>query len=340
MELQVSQIKPYTKNAKKHPRKQIEQIANSIKEFGFNQPIVIDEDSVVIIGHARLEAAKELGMEKVPVLKIDLDKTKAKAYRLADNKLNESDWDMNLVIEELKELNSEGFDIDLTGFDRDLLVGPDEKDDLIPENVPAIAKLGDIWQLGRHRVVCGDSTKKEDVEKLMDGKKADMVFTDPPYNTGMKPKGDSSWMSHIFADALTEEEYTRLVTDSVNNCFDNTKSDYKFTYELIVVGKKGKPKIENRHGLDYQDIWRVQRRIGRNEEHATAKPIELCEKPLVHASKQDDIVLDSFLGSGSTLIACEKTNRICYGMEIDPKCVDVIIKRWEDYTNGNATRIV
>ena len=116
-------------------------------------------------------------------------------------------------------------------------------------------------------------------------------------------------------------------------------SDYKFTYEMIVVGKKGKPEIHNRFGLDYQDIWRLQREMGRNTDHSTAKPIELLEKPIKHASKEDDIVLDLFLGSGSTLIACEKTNRICYGMEIDPKYTDVIIKRYEDYTGNKAIKL-
>lgn len=181
--IKIQNIKPYPKNSKEHPKKQIQQIANSIKEFGFNQPIVIDKDNEVIVGHGRLEAAKLLGLEEVPILKLEnLTESQIKAYRLADNRLNESPWNMGLVIEELKELNNAGFDITLTGFEKDLLIEPDEKDDQIPDNVPTRSKLGDIWQLGRHRVMCGDSTKKENVERLMDGKKADMVFTDPPYN--------------------------------------------------------------------------------------------------------------------------------------------------------------
>src|SRR3990167_536878 len=174
-------IKPYSKNQKKHPEKHIKQIANSIKEFGFNQPVVIDKNNEIIVGHGRWLAAKYLGLEEVPILKLEnLTPQQIKAYRLADNKLNESEWDMGLVIEELKGLNAEGFDIYLTGFDRDLLIEPDEKDDIVPENAPTRAKLGDVWALGRHRVMCGDSTKKEDVEKLIDGKKADCVVTDPP----------------------------------------------------------------------------------------------------------------------------------------------------------------
>lgn len=181
MKLQdIISIVPYTNNAKKHDKKQISQIANSIKEFGFNQPIVVDENNVVIVGHGRLEAAKLLGLKEVPTIQISLTKEQVSAYRLADNKLNESDWDMGLVIEELKGLSPEM--LELTGFDKDLILEPDEKDDIVPENAPTRAKLGDLWALGEHMVLCGDSTDTEAVERLMEGKKADMVFTDPPYN--------------------------------------------------------------------------------------------------------------------------------------------------------------
>lgn len=177
--MNIGDVKPYHKNAKKHPKKQIEQIAASIGAFGFNQPIVVDTDNVVIVGHGRLEAAKLLGMTDVPVTIVDLTEEQAKSYRLADNKLNESDWDMDLVIEELKGLSEPM--LELTGFDKDLVIEADEKDDVIPENVPPVAVLGDIWQLGSHRLMCGSSTEVDSVEKLMNGQKADMVFTDPPY---------------------------------------------------------------------------------------------------------------------------------------------------------------
>lgn len=144
----VSEIKPYEKNAKKHSTKQIKQIANSIKEFGFNQPIVVDKNNIIIVGHGRLEAAKLLGLTEVSTLIVDLTEEQAKAYRLADNKLNESEWDIKLAIEELKELSKE-MQV-LTGFDLDLLIEPDEKDDVIPENVPTMTQKGDLWQLGRH----------------------------------------------------------------------------------------------------------------------------------------------------------------------------------------------
>ena len=392
--MNINSIKPYEKNQKQHPKKQVEQVAASIKEFGFNQPIVIDKQGVIIAGHGRYEAAKLLGMEDVPVLEVDLTEQQAKAYRLADNKLNESDWDMDLVIEELKGLDTPM--LDLTGFDKDLILEADEKDDEVPEvdevNEPT-AKLGDIYKLGEHRVMCGDSTSLEAVEKLMNSNKADIVVTDPPYNTGMGGKNttfDYDWskgkkddkarLSHMFDDNYTDEEWSTFLTDVFANYIALTKgdcafyvfidwrrvgdirgemekhmdvknvivwdkkvhglgSDYKSTYELCIVGKKGDPEIQNRYGLDYQDIWRLQREMGRNKDHATAKPVELCEKPIKHASKADDIVMDLFLGSGSTLIAAEKTQRICYGMELDPKYVDVIVKRWEDYTGNKAELI-
>lgn len=383
-------IKPYSKNAKKHPTKQIEQIKASIEAFGMNQPIVVDKEGVIIVGHGRYQALQELGMEITDdmIRVVDLPKKKANAYRLADNKLNESDWDMDLVIEELKELDEL---VPLTGFDSDLLIEPDEKDDEVPEAPEEpLSKLGDLYELGEHRVLCGDSTKLEDVERLMSGKKGDIVVTDPPYNTGMGGKNntfDYDWskqkknektrLSHMFNDSYTDEEWEQFLNDFFGLFYQFTKcdcafyvfidwrrvqdirgvmekimdvknvivwdkqvhglgSDYKSTYELCVVGKKGKPEIQNRYGLDYQDIWRLQRAMGRNKDHATAKPVELCEKPIKHASKADDIVMDLFLGSGSTLIAAEKTGRICYGMELDPKYVDVIVQRYVDYT-GNTT---
>lgn len=375
--IKTSEITPYVKNAKLHSRKQVKKIADSITAFGFNQPIVVDKDKVIIVGHGRFEAALSLSLTEVPVIILDLPPEKVAAYRLADNKLNESEWDMSIAIEELKGLSDEL--VFLSGFDTDLLLEEDEKDDIIPESVPARSKLGDLYELGKHRVLCGDSTQISDVERLMAGHKADIVVTDPPYNTGMqgKPGDEKAWLSHMFNDKI--ENWPDFLSDIFTNYVSYTKedcafyvfidwrkvgdirgemekhmdvknvivwdkkvhglgSDYKSTYELCVVGKKGEPDIQNRYGLDYQDIWRLQREMGRNKDHATAKPIELCEKPIKHASKADDIVFDLFLGSGSTLIASEKTGRLCYGMELDPKYIDVIIQRWIDYTGNTEVK--
>ena len=380
-EIKIKELKPYSKNAKSHPQKQIKLLAKNIDKFGFTTPILIDDNNEIIAGHGRLEALNLLKHDTAPCVRMNgLTDNEVKALRLADNKIAEmGDWDMGLAINELKELDDDL--LDLTGFDKDLIIEPDEKDDEVPD-VPeeAKSKLGDIYQLGNHRIMCGDSTRVEDVEKLMDGKKADLVVTDPPYNTGMDGEGknEKARLSHMFNDKI--ENWEEFISDFLTNYFTYTKgecafyifidwrkvndirsgmeklmdvknvivwdkrvhglgSDYKSTYELCIVGKKGKPEIHNRFGLDYQDIWRLQREMGRNKMHATVKPIELLEKPIKHASKEDDIVMDLFLGSGSTLIACEKTNRICYGMELDPKYIDVIIQRYEDYTGNKAKKV-
>ena len=360
----ISEITPYHKNAKKHSKKQIQQVANSIKEFGFNQPIVIDKKGVIIAGHGRYEASKLLGLTEVPILEVDLTEKQAKAYRLADNKLNESDWEMDLVIEELKELDDTDL-VELTGFDTDLLIEGDEKDDEVPE-VPeeAKSKLGEIYQLGNHRIMCGDSTKIEDVEKLMDGVKADMVFTDPPY--GMDLDTDYSKLPG------TNTKYSKVIGDSeefdISFMFDILPSPIyyiwgaEYLYNTIpnfkqgsmVVWAKRQSEAENKvFGSAYElcwvfpkikkEIWFV-RAINQSSErlgvHPTQKPTELGTRAIKDRTEEGNIVADIFLGSGSTLIACEKTNRICYGMELDCRYIDVIIKRWEEYTGRTAERIV
>ena len=389
------EIKPYDKNAKQHPEKQVELIARSIQRFGWQQPIKLGLDGFIIVGHGRYMAYEKYGQKyslKEPWVIDENGKTisgepeqrklteaEEKAYRLADNQINAlSGNDNSLVIEELKEIDLDNTGlVELTGYDRDLIIEPEENDDDVPE-VPKepISKLGDLYELGNHRVLCGDSTSMEDVSTLMQGLKADIVVTDPPYNTGMQgnPGDEKARLSHMFNDKI--ENWEQFLSDIFTNYILNTKgdcafyvfidwrkvgdirqemekhmdvknvivwdkkvhglgSDYKSTYELCIVGKKGNPEIQNRFGLDYQDIWRLQREMGRNKDHATAKPVELCEKPIKHASKADDIVMDLFLGSGSTLIASEKTQRACYGMELDPKYVDVIVSRYVKYTGNN-----
>lgn len=372
----VENVIPYEKNAKKHPKKQVEQVAASIKEFGFNQPIVVDKDGVLIVGHGRLEAAKLLGLKEVPVIVADLTEEQAKAYRLADNKLNESDWDMTLVIEELKGLSEPM--LDLTGFDSDLVIEADEKDDEVPE-VPEEpqSKLGDLYELGRHRVLCGDSIVMHDMVRLMGGFKANMAFTDPPYLMGFTGNvhGDGS-KSHnakfgaIKNDKMSVEDGKQFIGDIVRNikafvsgayyiCFyrlgvhyvldallENgmeykaviiwdkgnhtlSNSDYMSKYEPIIYGWNEEHKFYG--GRSNFDIWEVAR-TSKNELHPTMKPVGLCEKAILNSSEQNGIVMDIFLGSGSTLIASEKTNRICYGMELDPKYIDVIVQRYVDFT--------
>jgi DNA modification methylase len=372
-------IKPYSKNAKKHPDKQLKQIANSLKEFGWQQPIVVDKNGVIIVGHGRWFAYQKYpeGIKEPEIKVADLTEEQAKAYRLADNKLNESEWDIDLAIEDLKELSDEMFD--LTGFDKDLLIEPDEQDDVIPENPPVIAKLGDIWQLGRHRLMCGDSTKIEDVEKLMDGKKADMVFTDPPYNVDYGvSKNPRHKIRTIENDKQSPEEWKEFCSNlfvifrefcsgdiymwgapgpegmrmrlwlTEAGCHWSatiiwkkqqlvlTPANYQRMYEPCFYGWFNKSSWQG--DRKQTEVWEIDRPMD-SKLHPTMKPIELCCRGIENSSPRDGLILDLFLGSGSTLIACEKTNRICYGMEIDPHYCDVIIKRWEDYTGNKANKL-
>ena len=402
----IQNLKPYDKNAKKHPKKQVQQVANSIKEFGFNQPIVVDKNNVVIVGHGRLEAAKLLGLKDVPVLTVDLTEDQAKAYRLADNKLNESDWDMQLVIDELKEIPDL---VDLTGFDTDLIIEPEEKDDQVPE-VPEepTSKLGDIYKLGEHRVMCGSSTEQKDVEALMNGELAEMVWTDPPYNvdyeggTGLKIENDNMtdgqfyqflfdfytqtnaimhkgcpiYVAHADSEGVNFRKALKDAGIELKQCVIWVKNslvlgrqDYQWQHEPILYGWKGgaahrwygmfdkttviddEVDIKKLKKEDLQVLvthYRNERKTtvvrydkpSRNKEHPTMKPVGLIVKFVVNSSRIGDIIYDAFGGSGSTLIAAEKLNRKCYMMELDPRYIDVIIKRWEDYTGQTAEKVV
>jgi len=402
--MDISLIKPYTKNAKKHPKKQVEQVANSIKEFGFNQSIVLDKDNVVIVGHGRLEAAKLLGLKEVPTITVDLTEEQAKAYRLADNKLNESEWDMDLVIQDLKEL-SENM-VDLTGFDKDLLIMPDEKDDEIPENVPARSKLGDLYELGNHRVLCGDSTSLEAVERLMDGKKADMVFTDPPYNVDYQGMQNSKQWDKIENDAMSPEAFKEFLIKVFKIYFDNSKKEsaiyichadkshkeFRDAFESVgylwratIIWVKNSPAFnfaqykyepifycfkegqtvkwlgDNRNKTVWEAEWDddkiinwFKRQIKLDKEqakttiweakkehgdHPTIKPVELISKALRNSSDREDLVVDFFGGSGSTLIACEKFMRKCNMIELQPTYCDVIVQRYVDYTGNENIKL-
>ncbi len=401
--MKIGQIKPYEKNTKKHPAKQIKQVADSIREFGFNQPVVIDKNNVIIVGHGRLEAAKLLGLKDVPVIKVDLTEEQAKAYRLADNKLNESDWDMNLVIEELKGLSSEM--LDLTGFDKDLIIEPDEKDDEVPPT-PEVSQsvLGDLYELGQHRVLCGDSTQEEAVLRLMEGEKADVAIFDPPYGVDYSSKNEflnkfdkgnrvqkaiendseadyriwfGSWLKNlrgilngVFYIFISGKEIHNLILAIQDNGFKYSQDivwiknnhvlgrlDYSTKHENILYGwidTHDAKDIFNTTVIDDEEdikslnkydllrkikelqnalktsIVRVDKPI-KSDLHPTMKPVSIISKFIFDSTFQNGKVLDLFLGSGSTLIASQKTGRICYGMELDPKYVDVIVQRYCDY---------
>lgn len=403
--LSVDEVVPNPRNSRTHSEKQLTKLTNSIKRFGFNESIAINNDNIIIAGHARLEAAKRAGLKEVPTIQLGhLTREEQKAYLIFHNKIAlEAGWDNEILKEDFLELTELGFDLEWTGFEKDEieeltnitdsdmgLTDPDEVPDIGISD--PITKRGDVWLLGDHRLMCGDSTMIDDVEKLMDGEKADMVFTDPPYNTGMtsesqkgsgglwKGNNGSARLSHMFNDSYTPDEWQAFMASFMTSywmllkdnavayiCLDWRRnhelvphiesvgfkrsnlivwdkmvhglgSDYKYTYELINVCKKGKPELDTHQGDDreYSDVWHIQRKIGKNEEHATAKPVEVMERAIRHASKKNNLVADLFGGSGSTLIACEKTNRKCFMMELAPNYCDVIIKRWQKFTGNKA----
>lgn len=373
-------IQPYPKNAKKHPKKQIEQVANSIKEFGMNQPIVVDKQGVIIVGHGRYEALKSLGWEVKPewIKVVDLTEEQANAYRLADNKLNESDWDMELVLEELKGLSSEM--LDLTGFEKDLIIEADEKDDEVPETPEEPkSKLGDLYELGGHRVLCGDSTDLEAILALTGGAKVDMYLTDPPYNVAYEGKTKDALT--IENDSMSDTTFRQFLIDAFTGAdavmkpgavfyiWHADSEGYNFRGACHEIGWKVRQcLIWNKQTMvmgrqDYHwkhepclygwkdgsaHLWNSDRtqttvlnfdRPSRNAEHPTMKPVELFSYQLTNNTKGEDIVLDNFLGSGTTLISAQKTGRICYGMELDPKYVDVIVQRYVDYTGNENIKL-
>lgn len=371
------EIKPYEKNAKEHPKEQVELIARSIQRFGWRQPIVVNQDGTIVVGHGRWEAYNqykdELNLKEAWIIDDEgktlqgeaettaLTPDEERSYRLADNQINAlSGNNMTLVKEELKMLDEEL--LELTGFDKDLIIETDDKDDMAP-GLPqeAQSKVGDVYELGRHRLVCGDSTDPETVARLMNGRKADMVFTDPPYGVdyeGIKnddregltdllrsvftnylansKSGASIYCFHsdrcadIFNPLFREFFHFSSMIIWVKNSLTLSQTDYQSQHEPCLYGW-----MDNGTHSFYGDrkqtsIWKSDKE--RVAGHTTPKPIEIVTKAVANSSKGDDIVLDLFLGSGSTLIASQKTGRICYGMELDEKYIDVIIERWCQFT--------
>ena len=385
----LTDIKPYIKN----PRKKwdIQKVAQSIKEFGFQQPIVVDRGGTIIVGHGRYEASKLLKLNSIPVTIADLPPDKAKAYRIADNKTNEfSEWDISLLQQEFTDLLDANFDLELTGFDHDELEGliTGEKagltdDDAVPElpDEPK-SKLGDIYKLGEHRLMCGDSTSITDFDKLSITQ-ADMIFTDPPYGMeygGGRAEGSTKKGSKVKAhgmikgDDLKGDNLINLVSDALTTSylktktgasayicftwrtyseFENALSKAGFKVKNCIVWNKRSIGLGNSHyrpqhefifycgeqwygNKAQSDVWELSRGDTSKYVHPTQKPVQLIEKAIKNSSKSGDVIIDCFGGSGSTLIACEKTNRKCNMMELDPKYLDRIVKRWEDYTGRKA----
>ena len=240
IETKISDLKPYEANARTHPKSQIELLKRNIIRFGFTTPCLIDQNNVIIAGHGRVIAVKEMGWETVPCVMIDtLTDDEVKALRLADNQLGLlSDWNMELVKDELIALGPDTELLDLTGFSRDLILTPEEKDDMVPDNAPPVAKLGDVWRLGQHYILCGDSTKKEDVERLLSGKKAQMCFTDPPYNvnyTGGMNEADKNTRAGIKNDNMSKEQFRQFMIDAMKPIVENVEGGGIRLYELVGI---------------------------------------------------------------------------------------------------------
>jgi len=383
---QIADLIPYARNARTHSDEQVAQIAASIKEFGWTNPILVDGDNGIIAGHGRLAAARKLGNTEVPVIELTgLSEAQKRAYILADNKLAlNAGWDIDLLAEELKELKDLNFDLELTGFSDNELADflTEEVDGLTDEDaVPDVpeepkTKLGDIYQLGKHRLMCGDSCSLTDMEKLCDGQPVDMWLTDPPYNVAYE--GKTKEALKIQNDSMGDDQFRQFLRDAyvtadlvmkagavfyiwhadsegynfrgaahdagwkVRQCLIWKKStmvmgrqDYHWKHEPCLYGWK--------EGAGH--LWATDRKQttilefdkpSRNGEHPTMKPVALFEYQMLNNTKGGDIVLDSFGGSGTTMLAAEKHGRYARLMELDPKYCDVIVKRWEDFTGKKA----
>lgn len=385
--LLVSSLIPYARNSRTHSDEQVAQIAASIREFGFTNPVLIDANGTIIAGHGRVLAAKKLGLIEVPCLRLGhLTPSQIRAYVIADNKIAlNAGWDDEMLKAELLTLQEEGFNTDLTGFSDDELnalltvetVEGETDPDEVPETpVEPITKLGDIWILGNHRLMCGDSTSIDSVNRLMGGEHANLLLTDPPYNVDYKGGTDEALT--IMNDSMDNDSFAQFLRDvystadtvmkegAVFYIWHADSEGLNFRKAAFEVGWKVRQcLIWNKNSLvlgrqDYHwkhepclygwkdgaaHFWGSDRtqttvlnfnRPSRNGEHPTMKPVELFEYQIKNSSKPLDVVLDLFGGSGTTAIACEKTGRKARLMELDPKYCDVIVKRWEDFTGKKA----
>ena len=379
-DINISLIKPYKNNAKRHTDTQIANVAESIRQFGWAQPIVVDRDYTIIIGHCRYSAAKRLGLTTMPVVvAADLTDEQVRKLRNLDNKLNESEWDLDLLKDDILGLDFDGFDIDW-GIEEEAItdIVEDDAPEVDEENEP-ITHLGDIWQLGEHRLMCGDSTDAGAVAILMDGKKADLLLTDPPYNVAYEGKTKDALT--IQNDKMGSSQFKEFLTDAFSaavavmteggafyiwfasreHCnFENALNEAGLQVRQELIWKKntmvlGRQDYQWKHEpclYGWKDgaahNWYSNRsqttvlefdRPQRSEDHPTMKPVELFAYQIQNSTKKSDIVLDLFGGSGTTIIACEQTGRIGYCMELDPKYCDVIIKRYENLTGNKAVKI-
>lgn len=369
----IDELKEYENNAKLHPQEQIEQIKNSIKEFGMNDPIGIWKDNIIIEGHGRLMACKELGMTEVPIIRLDdLTDDQRKAYTLIHNQTTmNTGFDLDILNEELASIDLDMSDF---GFDEIELDDIEEEQEIVEDEVPEVpeepkAKLGDIYQLGKHRLMCGNSLSKQDVEKLLDNNKCELTFTDPPYQLDTQGGGilkSANSMKQIKENGVDSFEPSKLILFSDTNIYCHNKPLIKKYIELAeknnkpydlcfykktntVPNYKGHMMTDCEYiaiignqdpnkGLEKEEYSKCY--IGQKDndnELSYSKPVGLCAKYIKLYGKEN--ILDLFGGSGSTLIACEQLDKRCFIMELLPEYVDVIIQRWENFTGQKAVKI-
>lgn len=385
----VSELIPYVRNARTHSEAQVAQIAASIREFGFLSPILVAEDNTILAGHGRLAAALKLGLKKVPCVKENhLTETQKRAYIIADNKLSlNAGWDNELLAVELSELEGADFNLDLLGFDEAELSGIFDADKDVNEDdfdvekeleEPCFSKTGDMWTLGRHRVICGDATKLETYKTLLENTKVNLVVTDPPYNVNYEGAAgkikndnmeDDKFYQFLFNSFVNMEQAMaddasiyvfHADTEGLNfrKAFQDAgfylsgcciwkkpslvlgRSPYQWQHEPCLYGWKKKGKHKWYAGRKETSVWEFEK-PKKNADHPTMKPIALLAYPIKNSSMTNSLVLDPFAGSGSTLIACEQTGRICYAIELDEKYCDVIVKRYiEQVGNDKSVKVL
>ncbi|MDR0390381.1 MAG: ParB N-terminal domain-containing protein [Planctomycetaceae bacterium] len=422
----INSIRPYERNPRLND-KAIDAVVKSLREFGFRQPIVVDGDGVIIAGHTRYKAALKLSLQKIPVhVATDLTPEQVKAYRIADNKTGEiAEWDFDILPIELSELRDDGFELDILAFNEkeltqllnvDISHGKTDPDSVPAPPDDAITQRGDIWILGNHRLMCGDSADVEDFNLLLAGNKIQLVNTDPPYNVKVEPRSNNAVAAGLSSftathhqcfdvardpdktrrtskklrakdrplanDFVSDEEFNRLLDAWFGNIvrvldagrsayiwggYANlanyptylkkhglyfsqcivwnklhpvlTRKDFMGAYEICFYCWKEGAAHKFFGANNIQDLWEVKKIAPQNMVHLTEKPVELAVRAIQYSSKPNENVLELFGGSGSTLIACEQTNRNCFAMEIDQLYCDVIVKRWEEFTGQKAERI-
>ena len=389
----VEKLVPYVNNARTHSPEQITKLRSSLREFGFINPVIIDKDYGVIAGHGRLMAAKEEGIKEVPCVLVDyLTEAQKKAYIIADNRFaQDAGWDEELLRIEIESLQAEAFDVSLTAFEdqeiADLFAGDNdtgaEDDDFDLNDAlekAAFVERGDIWTVGRHRLMCGDATSADDVAALMDGKKANLVVTDPPYNVAFESsdglsikndkmagdkfyefllsafknmadhleKGGAAYVFHADTEGLN---FRKAFIDAgfhlsgcciwVKNSMVLGRSDYQWQHEPVLYGflQNGKHFWSSKAGRSQTTIWNFDK-PKKNKNHPTSKPLDLLAYPIGNSSQENAVVIDTFGGSGSTLMTCEQTNRICFMMELDEKYASVILRRYVEDTGDEENVFV